>query len=223
MLLCIADVLSADDLAALDGLLESGDFQPGTKTAGWNARLVKKNEQMAGDSLRKAQKIVLDALNRNATFSAAAVPKQILPPLVARYSNDMTYGNHVDDSLMRGPDGRAVRTDVSTTVFISAPEDYEGGELTMETTAGTQRYKLPRGAAIVYPSTTLHRVEPVTAGERRVAVTWTQSLVRDPAHREMLFDLERARRTIFDKDGKTPVFDLLSKTWSNLMREWAEP
>lgn len=223
MLLCIADVLSAEELSTLDALMEDGTFEPGSRTAGWNARLVKNNEQMSGDALAKAQKIVLDALHRNVTFMAAVLPKVVLPPLVARYSGSMTYGNHVDDALMRQRSGGTVRTDVSTTVFLSDPSTYEGGELVMETPAGSQAYKLPRGAAIVYPSTTLHRVDPVRSGARRVAVTWSQSLVRDPAHREALFDLERARRQIFDRDGKTEVFDLLSKTRANLLREWAEP
>lgn len=222
MLIAIADVLTQDDLGEIDRIIESGSFEAGTRTAGWHAKLVKNNEQMGGPQAQRARDIVLAALQRNATFMAAALPVRIMPPLIARYGTDMTYGDHVDDPIMRPAGAPPVRTDVSTTVFLSDPDAYEGGELTMETPAGTQSFKLPRGAAIAYPSTTLHRVQPVTAGERRVAVTWTQSMVRDPAHREILFDLERARRAVFDKDGKSPVFDLITKSRANLLREWAE-
>lgn len=222
MLIAIADVLTAEEMAELDTIIDGGTFQSGSRTAGWHAKLVKNNEQMGGPQAARAREIVLAALQRNATFMAAALPLRIMPPLIARYANDMTYGDHIDDPVMRPQGGAAVRTDVSTTVFLSDPDTYEGGELTMETPAGTQSFKLPRGAAIAYPSTTLHRVQPVTSGERRVAVTWTQSMVRDPAHREILFDLERSRRAVFEKDGKSPVFDLITKSRANLLREWAE-
>lgn len=222
MLIAIADVLTAEELAEIDALIEAGTFQSGSRTAGWHARLVKNNEQMSGRSAEKAREMVLAALQRNATFTAAALPLRIMPPLIARYGSAMTYGDHIDDPIMRPAGAPPLRTDVSTTVFLSDPDAYEGGELTMETPAGTQTFKLPRGAAVVYPSTTLHRVAPVTAGERRVAVTWTQSMVRDPARREILFDLERSRRAVFDKEGKSEVFDLITKSRANLLRSWAE-
>jgi len=133
----------------------------------------------------------------------------------------MSYGSHVDDAIMGS--ARDFRTDVSFTVFLNDAADYDGGELVVETTGGETEYKLDAGAAIVYPSTSLHRVAPLTRGRREVAVGWAQSLVRDAGRREILFDLEAARREIFREQGKTRSFDLLSKSYSNLLRLWAEP
>jgi PKHD-type hydroxylase len=129
----------------------------------------------------------------------------------------MAYGTHVDDALMGG-----MRTDISFTLFLSDPESYDGGELVTESHAGEQPFKLPAGSLVLYPSTTLHRVEPVTRGSRLAAVGWVRSLVRDPARRELLFDLDTARKALFDRDGKSPEFDLLSKCGANLLRMWAE-
>ena len=129
----------------------------------------------------------------------------------------MTYGAHVDDALMGG-----MRTDVSFTVFLVPPDSYEGGELVIDSTAGEQAFKLAAGSAIVYPATSLHRVEPVPAGVRLAAVGWARSFVRDAGERELLFDLETARQAVFQQDGKSPTFDLLSKCGANLLRRWAE-
>jgi PKHD-type hydroxylase len=131
----------------------------------------------------------------------------------------MSFGVHMDNAVM-GKD--QLRSDISVTVFLNAPEEYDGGELVMDTTGGEVPYKLAAGSAVVYPSTMLHRVNEVTRGTREVAVTWVQSLVRSDERRELLFDLERARRSIFERDGKTPEFDLLHKTASNLRRMWVE-
>jgi PKHD-type hydroxylase len=129
----------------------------------------------------------------------------------------MTYGTHVDNAIMGG-----MRTDVSLTLFLSDPADYEGGELVIESTAGEQDIKLPPGSGVVYSTTALHRVAPVQRGQRLAAVTWVRSLVRDPAAREILFDLETARHRLLEQVGKTPELDLLSKTQANLLRMWAE-
>jgi PKHD-type hydroxylase len=140
--------------------------------------------------------------------------------LFARYSGGQTYGAHVDDAIMGGD--RPMRTDVSVTVFLVNADQYEGGELVMDQTGGETSYKLNAGDVIASPSNTLHEVKPVTGGTRTVAVTWVQSMVRDPAHREILFDLDTARRRTFQAHGKTREFDLMSKSHANLMRMWAE-
>lgn len=220
MILCIADVLTPQDLARLRALFADAPFQDGTRTAGWHARLVKDNQQMAGTAAAEAQGIVLAALKRNPLFRSAVLPRRIRPPLLARYTGGQTYGDHVDDAIMGEDD--PVRSDVSCTVFLRDPDEYEGGELVMDTTGGEQVFKLPAGAAITYPSYTLHRVAPVTGGTREVAVTWIQSMVREADRREILFDLDRSRRAVFDEQGKTPLFDTLTKSHANLLRLWAE-
>jgi PKHD-type hydroxylase len=140
--------------------------------------------------------------------------------LFSRYEAGMSYGRHIDNALMGNQD--FLRSDISLTLFLSPPSTYEGGELVIESTDAEQAYKLEAGSVIVYPSSTLHRVEPVTEGVRLVAVAWVQSLVREPSEREILFDLDTARRAIFTKQGKTIEFDLISKSHANLLRKWAE-
>lgn len=221
MILCLGEVLTADDLARLDERLKDLAYDDGRKTAGWHARLVKRNEQLhRGPASEAAGRVVLDALRKHPVFQAGVLPRTIRPPIFSRYAPDMTYGSHVDNALMG--DTAKVRSDVSVTVFLSAPESYDGGELVIESTGGEQTFKLEAGGAVVYPSTTLHRVEPVTSGTRRVAVTWVQSHVRSAEKREMLFDLETARTSLFQASGKTREFDLLTKTQANLLRLWAE-
>lgn len=221
MIVCIDRVIDAEGLAALRRAMASGTFADGQATAGWSARRVKRNEQLAaGPAASQAQRIVLDALAANPVFAAAAMPRRFAPPLLARYGVGQAFGTHVDNAVM-GPEH--LRTDVSVTLFLSPPEDYDGGELVIEAPGGEAAYKLAAGAAIAYPATSLHRVEAVTRGTREVAVTWVQSLVRSAEKREMLFDLERARRALFDREGKTAEFDLLHKTAANLRRMWVEP
>lgn len=221
MILCLANVLTEEDLAAVVRVFDRAPNRDGRTTAGWHARLVKDNRQLdPGDpAVAEARDRVRAALRRHEVFQAAVLPRHVRPPLFAFYEPGMGYGAHVDDALMGDP---PVRSDVSVTVFLAPPESYDGGELVLETSAGDQAYKLGAGQALIYPSTTLHRVEPVTRGRRAVAVTWVQSLVRDAAQREILFDLDTARRDVFKKDGKTPTFDLLSKTYANLLRRWSE-
>jgi PKHD-type hydroxylase len=220
MILCIADIFDATRLAELRDEIAGGQFVDGILTAGWASRLVKNNEQLAsGPAARTSQQLVIDALRANPVFSTAVMPKRFFPPLFARYQPGMKFGTHMDNAIM-GDD--QLRSDVSITVFLSAPEEYDGGELVMETTAGESAYKLPAGHAVVYPSNMLHRVNEVTRGIREVAVTWAESLIRSADRREVIFDIERVRRTMFERDGKTPEFDLLHKTVSNLRRMWAE-
>ena len=221
MILCMAEVLSAEEVGRLRALLDEGRFVDGRSTAGWHAAQVKHNLQLAGGDDRPADTLVLKALARNEVFQMGVRPLSMRPPLFSRYENGMAYGTHVDDPVM-GPPTAPVRTDVALTVFISPPEDYAGGELVIEGTMGEQAIKLPAGAAVAYPADTLHRVEPVTRGRREVAVTWIQSQVREPARREVLFDLDTLRREEFAARGKSRAFDLLSKTHANLLRAWAE-
>ena len=225
MIICIANLLAPDALCKARDLLERARFADGKTTAGWHARLVKSNEQAIAShpATQGAAGLVAAALRANEVFRAAVLPRRIRPVLFARYGEGRSYGAHVDDALM-GLDDPAgpLRTDVAVTVFLAAPDAYEGGELVMESTAGEQAFKLGAGDAIAYPATSLHRVAPVTRGERLVAVTWAQSLVRDPAAREVLFDLDAARRAVFEREGKGPAFDLIAKSHANLLRRWAE-
>ncbi|HEX8167348.1 MAG TPA: Fe2+-dependent dioxygenase [Beijerinckiaceae bacterium] len=218
MQLVIADVLSAADATEIRQTLAHAPFEDGARTAGWNARLVKDNAQ-ARDSatLRLLRERVEAAIRKNELFGLAVRPKALTPLIFSRYAGGQAYGSHVDNPLMDG-----IRTDVSFTLFLAAPEAYDGGELVIESLSGEDEVKLPAGHMIVYPSTALHRVQPVTRGERLAAVGWAQSHVRDPARRELLFDLETARRRLFDRLGKTQELDLLSKSAANLMRMWAE-
>jgi len=223
MILCIGDVLSLAELQQILAITSDAEFVDGALTAGWNARLVKNNRQIPKGSLQqqKIQEIVFAALERNLLFQMAAQPKLIHSILISRYEAGMSYGTHTDDALMVDQH-QLMRTDISFTLFLSAPEDYDGGELKIESSEGERAYKLPAGALILYPASTLHRVEPVTRGIRYAAVSWVQSLIRDPQEREILFDLQTVRQQMFQELGKTRHFDLISKVYANLLRKWAE-
>jgi PKHD-type hydroxylase len=222
MILGLGDILDQQRLDRIGAALSGAQFADGTATAGWHARVVKKNRQAMREArTNEAAALVQQALEQSDVFRSGVLPKRFVLPLFARYEPGMTYGSHVDDALMAASEGR-LRTDVAATVFLSPPASYEGGELVIEETAGERIFKLPAGSAVVYPATTLHRVAPVARGVRLVAVTWIESFVRDAAQREMLFDLDQARRAIFAEKGKSREFDLVSKTYSNLLRRWAE-
>lgn len=200
-------------------MMHAARFIDGKSTAGWHAKVVKKNLQVdVGDAmLHKARARVKTALMDNPLFLMAARPKQLSPALFSKYGEGMEYGNHVDDAYMG-----ELRSDLSYTIFLSRPEEYDGGELIMDSTQGEQPYKLAAGDMILYPSTTLHRVECVRRGSRLAAVGWVQSIVRRSDQRELLFDIETARISLFQREGKTTEFDLLSKSMSNLLRMWGE-
>lgn len=223
MIVCIGDILSAEAVARVRRGLESAAFRDGRETAGWHARTVKRNEQADNRDphVLELRNEVDAAIRDSALFQMAARPRRIMPARFSRYSDSMEYGGHVDDAVMTSPDG-PLRTDVSFTLFLSSPEEYDGGELVTDTSAGEETYKLPAGSMIVYPSSTLHRVAPVTRGTRVAAIGWAQSQVRDPARREILFDLDTSRRQLFDRHGKTEEFDAISKSLANLLRMWAE-
>ena len=220
MILCIHRVLDARQLARLTPLLEAGTYHDGRETAGWHARLAKDNQQADPNDagLRAAAELVGERLLQHELFALAVRPKRLAPVMISRYAAGKSYGSHTDDAMMGG-----LRSDVSFTVFLSGTSDYEGGELVLERPEGEQSFKLEAGDAVVYPSTSLHRVNRVESGTRLVAVGWAQSLVRRADQRELLFDLDTARRSLFAREGKSAEFDLLSKCVSNLLRDWAEP
>jgi PKHD-type hydroxylase len=227
MILCIADILPAELLEETRAVFACGRFQEGARTAGWHARSLKNNLQLdpAQPAVKKVQKKILAALWAHDLVRSSALPKAFRPLLFSRYETSMSYGRHVDDALMGGLDemhSRQTRTDVSFTIFLNLPEEYEGGELVMESAAGEQSYKLPAGYAVFYPSTTLHRVNEITTGARLAVVGWLQSFVPDAAKREMLFELDAVRRAVFQREGKSAEFDTLAKVYSNLLRMWAE-
>ncbi len=221
MIFSIDRILSPDELNEIKQVLSQAEFVDGKLTAGWHAKLVKNNQQLkTGTSYQELKTKIINALNKNALFSTAIRPKSVHSLLFSRYSEGMSYDTHVDNALMTVGSGLC-RSDVSFTLFLNSPQDYQGGELIIEGVQEEQSYRLEAGSAIFYPSTTLHRVNPVK-GTRMVAVGWVQSLIRDASDREILFDLETARRAIFAKSGKTPEFDLVSKSIANLLRKWAE-
>jgi PKHD-type hydroxylase len=218
MILSIADVLSAGDLEEVRAGLAGATFVDGQATAGWSAKLVKSNLQAADSpALTRLRTLVEARLRDHIVFALATRPKTIIGPLFSRYEAGHAYGTHVDDALIAG-----VRTDVSFTLFLAPPEAYEGGELVIDTPGGDDAIKLPAGSVVTYPAQALHRVNRVTSGERLVAAGWVRSFIRDPARRELLFDLETARRRLFEREGKTAEGDLLAKCTANLVRQWCD-
>lgn len=222
MLATIDNVLDRQSVTYLRKAIADGQFVDGQKTAGFRAKRVKHNEQLSPDSgLRKEiDAMVVDALRRNMDFQRLALPHSIQRPLFSRYGIGMNYGLHVDDALMGR--GNRIRSDISVTVFLSGPEEYEGGELEMQSPFGPQEVKLPAGSAVIYPSSTLHRVKPVTEGERFAAVTWVQSFVADPTRREVIADLDRVRRRLGEIDPDGAETDLAFKSYTNLLRMWSD-
>ena len=214
-------LLDSQSLAVLqEELLSSeAEWRPGQESAGWHARGVKHNRQLDRDSLQHQRLAarVTTALEAHPLLQAAALPVRIHGLLFSRCGPGEGYGRHVDNAFMAG--GRA---DVSFTLFLQDPTAYSGGGLMLESLDGEEEVRLAAGSAIVYPSTLLHRVAPVTGGERFVAVGWIQSRVRDAEQRELLFDLDTARRQLFQREGKSEAFDLVSRSYSNLLRRWGE-
>ncbi|MEL6136189.1 MAG: Fe2+-dependent dioxygenase [Cyanobacteria bacterium J06628_6] len=212
----IPDLLSPEEQYKILSVLEMAEFVDGKLTAGWYAKQVKHNEQLKSADAKALKEQIKTALQKHSLFQSAVRPKLIHTLLLSRYEAGMSYGTHADNALM----GQH-RADVSFTLFLNQPEAYEGGELVIEGADDEQVYKLPAGTGLFYPSSTLHRVNEVTKGVRFVAVGWVESMVRDPAQREILFDLDTARRSLFAQQGKTAEFDLISKSISNLLRRWA--
>ena len=215
----IEPLLSAEQCHAwLQQLGQEVDgWRPGEDTAGWHARPVKHNHQLQrGCSLHLQLAAELEQqLLGHPLLQATAFPKRIHSLLFSRCGVGEGYGRHTDNAFMA-----AGRSDLSFTVFLSDPNDYQGGALVLESPMGEEAIRLPAGHAIVYPSTMLHRVEPVTAGERLVAVGWIESRIRHSDQRELLFELDTARRALFARSGNDEIFDLISRSYSNLLRRW---
>ncbi len=223
MLITIPDILDKQRLDFINQVLEKAKFIDGTLSAGMAASRVKNNEELAADEqqMQQLNNLVMGSLVQHDEFKAAAIPLRVATPYYARYSKGMTYGDHVDDPIM-GNASQQYRSDVSTTVFLNEPSEYEGGELVITTSFGEQKIKLSAGSAVVYPSSSLHHVAEVTKGTRLVAVTWSQSMIRDPAKRELLYQLNQARESLLKQrpdDTETKQIDI---SYVNLFRMWSE-
>jgi PKHD-type hydroxylase len=218
----IPQVLQAEELEMLTGILAETDFVDGKLTATMTAQTVKNNLQVDINNqypLPILQNMVGNALMRSALFKDAAIPMRLYPFLFSKYEEGMSYGWHVDSPIMGTP---PLRTDIAMTIFLSNPDEYEGGELVIESSVGTQVYKPNAGDAIIYPCMSLHCVTPVRKGVRLAAVTWVQSAVRNPEQRELLFQTKRLHNEMIEKEPLSPEANRLLQVYSNLMRMWAE-
>ncbi len=223
MLLTLPSVLSSEEISVAQDLLGKGRFVDGKLSAGQEAVRVKNNTELqAQDELMTPlNNLVMGKLVRNPVYQAAALPAGVAAPFYARYTEGMRYGNHVDDPVM-GQANQRYRSDISITIFLNAPEDYDGGELVIVSNFGEQSVKLNAGDAVMYPSSSTHRVNEVTRGERLVAVTWCQSMVRDAAQRELLYNLSLARDELIARDATAGATQRVSNAYTNLVRMWAE-
>ena len=226
MLLRVPEVLSPDELARCRAIVEGADWADGKITAGTQSEQVKNNRQLpeGAEASHAARAIVLDALGRSALFITGALPKKTYPPLFNRYDGGANaFGNHIDNSVRTSPiTGAWVRTDLSATLFLSEPAEYDGGELVIEDTFGSQSVKLAAGDLILYPASSVHRVEPVTRGSRLAAFFWIESMVRDDAQRRLLFDLDMSILSLREAGGDTPPVVKLTGCYHNLLRMWAD-
>ena len=224
MLLHVPNVLDRAQVMRMRAALERADWADGRETVGPQGARVKRNEQLPEASpLRVALgREVLDALARHPLFHAAVLPQRVLPPRFNRYEGGGHYGSHVDGAVMSLPEGGQLRTDVSCTLFLSDPEAYEGGELIVDDLYGEHEVKLPAGDAIVYPASSLHRVQPVTRGARLGAFLWVQSLVRDDGQRQLLLELDTSIRQLSDSGADAGAVLKLSGIYHNLLRRWSE-
>jgi PKHD-type hydroxylase len=213
----IGGVLPDIELDTLRDALNRSEYVSGKTSAGGHARQVKDNEQVAASVAAPLLTKIETTLLAHPVFKAAAMPKTFVKLMVSRYRPGMHYGLHVDEPMMNG-----VRTDLSFTLFLSNPEDCDGGELVVEENGGDRDFKLPAGSLILYPTTTLHRVAAVTRGERLAIVGWVRSLVRDHADRELLFDLENSLAALRSLNTDRAIMDRLYKVRANLIRKWAE-
>ncbi|MCF7978550.1 MAG: Fe2+-dependent dioxygenase [Chromatiaceae bacterium] len=223
MLLTIPGLLNPAQVQKVQELLADAEFVDGKLSAGFAASRVKNNEEMRQEPerMKLLVRILMASLGHNERFRFGALPHRVADPIFARYRPGMTYGDHVDDPIM-GSSGPRFRSDVSMTLFLNAPDTYDGGELVMRTPFGDRRVKLPAGDAVIYPSSSLHQVAEVTRGERLVALTWIQSYVRDPAQRELLFELNQAREVLLKEAPTADHTALVDRSYSNLVRMWSD-
>lgn len=223
MILTLANAIGEREHAAIRDLVASASFVDGRETAGQHLSETKRNLQIArGDpALERVNEILLGCLRINEPFREATYPKQLHSLLVSRYTAGMAYGPHIDSALMG--DRTVWRSDLSLTLFLNDPDEYQGGEICLESGSGSLCFKLPARHLLCYPTSDLHEVRTVTSGERLVVVAWIQSHVRDSRAREILWDLAQARADIVQREGKSRAFDLVNKAHANLLRRWAEP
>lgn len=224
MLLHIPELFTKDEVHSLRARLDVGPWADGNATSGHQSATAKVNRQLPEDSAvaREVGDLVLQALNANPMFVSAALPHTIFPPLFNAYEGGEHFGTHVDNAIRQRGDVR-IRSDLSATLFLSEPEDYDGGELLIEEMYGPQSVKLPAGDLVLYPSKSLHRVTPVTRGKRVASFFWLQSLIRDDADRETLFRLDVAiQRVSADKGPKDAAVLELTAVYHNLIRRWSE-
>jgi PKHD-type hydroxylase len=227
MLLRLPSLLDADAVRQARALLARGEWIDGRRTAGAQAAQAKHNEQLRADTDagRALQQLVLQALDASALFLSAALPRRVLPPAFNRYAarDGHHYGAHVDQAVRTHPGSREpLRTDLSCTLFFSDPADYDGGELVVAHAFGDERIKLAAGDAVLYPASSVHRVEPVTRGERLASFFWVESLVRSDGQRRLLFDLDMALLALRERHGESAETVAITGTYHNLLRQWAE-
>jgi PKHD-type hydroxylase len=226
MLLHVPSVLTPDEVTEVRALIDAAEWVDGNVTSGAQSALAKVNLQLpeTSSAAQQAGALIRDALARSPLFMSAALPHTIFPPLFNRYRGGHTFGDHVDNAIRFQRDsGVRIRTDLSATLFLAEPDAYEGGELVVEDTFGVHEVKLPAGHMILYPASSLHRVEPVTAGERVGSFFWIQSLVRDDARRTLLFDMDLAIQKLARAAGQdSPAIVSLTGSYHNLLRMWAE-
>ena len=224
MLLRINQLLNKDETDAVLGLAAQGEFEDGRATAGGHLHGVKHNEQLPRSKMYTPQihKIVIEALGRCVPFQHFALPKRILTPRVCRYREGMSYGDHFDGPIIQVTPDDALRTDLSITIFLTEPESYDGGELCFETPFGAINVKLAAGDAIVYSTTLRHRVEPVTRGARLVVISWIQSVIKDPAQREIMSDIYKLQDLVRDALPTSEANDLLLKIKTAVFKTWVD-
>ncbi len=225
MLLHIPDVLTSEQVRHARGLLDAAEWQDGRVTAGHQSAQVKYNRQLAEDhpAARELGDVILGALQRNPLFVSAALPLRVFPPLFNRYEGGQSFGSHVDNAIRQVPGVPVrIRTDLSATLFLAGPDEYDGGELLVEDTYGVHPVKLPAGHLVLYPSTSLHHVRPVTRGARVASFFWIQSMVRDDGERTLLFDLDGAIQRLTVDVPNQPAVVQLTSVYHNLLRRWAD-
>jgi PKHD-type hydroxylase len=225
MLIPIPDVLTAEQVTQARQILDRAEWVDGRVTAGPQSARTKDNQQLPEDSAaaRELGQMILSALQRNPLFITAALPLQVFPPLFNRYQGGQSFGTHVDNAIRQIPGTpHRIRTDLSATLFFSGPEDYDGGELVVEDTYGVHSVKLPPGHLVLYPSTSLHHVRPVTRGARICSFFWIQSMIRDDGARTLLFDLDASIQSISRDLPDHPSAVQLTGIYHNLVRRWAE-
>ena len=225
MLLTIADLLSPNEVARAQALLKDAAWEEGALTAGAQAASVKRNQQLPqhSDAAVQIRNTVLQALNARATFFSATLPKRIYPPRCNRYAGDSNhFGDHIDGAIRMLDHDKRVRTDISCTVFLSDPNTYDGGELCIADTYGSQNIKLPAGSMVIYPGTSLHQVKPVTRGERLACFFWIESLVRSDEQRRLLYELDMSILSLRAQHGEIPEAVTQTGVYHNLLRMWAD-